>query len=90
MILLRQGKQLASSSTPEKPSLAAPSERKEFTNQPNSSTSLNGSTYPPVKQKYEPISIPNLSPITSRPTSMEIPPPPTPYQPIGANFEDNP
>ena len=90
MILLRQGKQLASSPTPEKPSLAAPSERKEFTNQPNSSTSLNGSTYPPVKQKYEPISIPNLSPITSRPTSMEIPPPPTPYQPIGANFEDNP
>lgn len=90
MILLRQGKQLTSSPALEKPSLAAPSERRELANQPSSSTSLNGSIYPPVKQKYEPISIPNLSPVTSRPTSMEIPPPPKPYQPIGANFEDTP
>lgn len=90
MILLRQGKSIANSPTSERPAIAAPKDRKDSANQINSPTALNGSTYPPVKQKYEPISIPNLSPITSRPTSMEIPPPPKPYQPIGANFEDTP
>lgn len=90
MILLRQGKSIANSPTSDKSTISAPKDRKDTTSQLNSPTALNGSTYPPVKQKYEPISIPNLSPITSRPTSMEIPPPPKPYKPIGANFEDSP
>ena len=63
-----------------------------------SSVPLSGETYPPVRQKYEPLSVPqsqtlptnnykansyNGDFLPSRPTSMEIPPPPTPYQPIG-------
>ena len=63
-----------------------------------SSVPLSGETYPPVRQKYEPLSLPqpqtlptnnykansyNGDFLPSRPTSMEIPPPPTPYQPIG-------
>ncbi len=68
-----------------------------------SSVQLSGETYPPVRQKYEPLSLPqpqtlptnnynaksyntnsyNGDFLPSRPTSMEIPPPPTPYQPIG-------
>ena len=89
MILLRQGKQLPPPSAPTNP----PASLADWKSQPTSSnptiasTPLSGNTYPPIKQKYEPISIPNPSSITSRPTSMEIPPPPKPYQPIGANFE---
>ena len=89
MILLRQGKQLPPPSAPTAP----PASLADWKSQPASSspstasTPLSGNTYPPIKQKYEPISIPNSSSITSRPTSMEIPPPPKPYQPIGANFE---
>jgi hypothetical protein len=64
-----------------------------------SSVPLSGETYPPVRQKYEPLSLPqpqtlptnnykansyNGDFLPSRPTSMEIPPPPTPYQPIGS------
>ena len=68
-----------------------------------SSVQLSGETYPPVRQKYEPLSLPqpqtlptnnynaksyntnsyNGDFLPSRPTSMEIPTPPTPYQPIG-------
>lgn len=58
-----------------------------------SSIQLSGETYPPVRQKYEPLSLPqpqtlptnsyNGDFIPSRPTSIEIPSPPTPYQPIG-------
>jgi hypothetical protein len=58
-----------------------------------SSVQLSGETYPPVRQKYEPLSLPqpqthptnsyNGEFLPRSPTSMEIPPPPTPYQPIG-------
>jgi hypothetical protein len=48
---------------------------------------LSGETYPPVRQKYEPISVPQPSPLPARPTSIEVPEPPKPYQPIGAQFE---
>jgi hypothetical protein len=55
--------------------------------QRDSATKLSGQPYPPVRQKYEPISIAPSAPVVSRPTSMEIPDPPKPYQPIGASFE---
>jgi hypothetical protein len=55
--------------------------------QRDSATKLVGQTYPPVRQKYEPISIAPSAPVVSRPTSMEITDPPKPYQPIGASFE---
>ena len=58
-----------------------------------SSVQLSGETYPPVRQKYEPLSLPKPQTLPTNsyngeflprsPTSMEIPPPPTPYQPIG-------
>ena len=58
-----------------------------------SSVQLSGETYPPVRQKYEPLSLPQPQTLPTNsyngeflprsPTSMEIPPPPTPYQPIG-------
>lgn len=58
-----------------------------------SSVQLSGETYPPVRQKYEPLSLPQPQTLPTKsyngeflprsPTSMEIPPPPTPYQPIG-------
>jgi hypothetical protein len=53
----------------------------------NSATKLTGETYPPVRQKYEPISISPPASTIARPTSMEIQDPPKPYQPIGASFE---
>ncbi|MFM8402905.1 MAG: hypothetical protein ACKOAH_34180, partial [Pirellula sp.] len=83
MILLRQGKSIDLTqrdkepnpvSLPVKPSSA-------------SAMKLTGETYPPVRQKYEPISISPNAPAVARPTSMEIPDPPKPYQPIGASFE---
>ncbi|MFM7517516.1 MAG: hypothetical protein ACKO3V_11285, partial [Pirellula sp.] len=83
MILLRQGKSIDLTqrdkepnpvSLPVKPSSA-------------SAMKLTGETYPPVRQKYEPISISPSPPTVARPTSMEIPDPPKPYQPIGASFE---
>jgi hypothetical protein len=58
-----------------------------------SSVQLSGETYPPVRQKYQPLSLPQPQTLPTNsyngeflprsPTSMEIPPPPTPYQPIG-------
>jgi len=58
-----------------------------------SSVQLSGETYPPVRQKYQPLSLPKPQTLPTNsyngeflprsPTSMEIPPPPTPYQPIG-------
>jgi len=58
-----------------------------------SSVQFSGETYPPIRQKYEPLSLPQPQTLPTNsyngeflprsPTSMEIPPPPTPYQPIG-------
>jgi len=83
MIRLRQGKPV------------------EMTNRdPNSSSAVqfSGETYPPVRQKYEPLNVPQPATfpsnsynantnygnaLPSRPTSMEITTPTKPYQPIG-------
>jgi hypothetical protein len=83
MIRLRQGKPV------------------EMTNRdPNSSSAVqfSGETYPPVRQKYEPLIVPQPATfpsnsynantnygnaLPSRPTSMQITSPTKPYQPIG-------
>jgi len=51
-------------------------------------TQLTGETYPPVRQRYEPISVPPMPATYGRPTSMEVPTPPKPYEPIGITKED--
>lgn len=83
MILLRQGKSIDLTQRDKEPNPVSlpvmPSS--------GSATKLTGETYPPVRQKYEPISISPSPPTVARPTSMEIPDPPKPYQPIGASFE---
>ena len=82
MILLRQGKPIdlqAKEPVRGNTSMVQPS----TTSKPKSGTMLNGESYPPIKQKYEPISLP----LPKNPSSIEIPPPPKPYQPIGAQFE---
>jgi hypothetical protein len=83
MILLRQGKSIDLSQRDKEPNpVSLPVKPSN-----NSSTKLTGQTYPPVRQKYEPISISPSAPTVAIPTSMEIPDPPKPYQPIGASFE---
>lgn len=83
MILLRQGKSIDLSQRDKEPNpVSLPVKPSN-----NSATKLTGQTYPPVRQKYEPISISPSAPIVAIPTSMEIPDPPKPYQPIGASFE---
>jgi len=48
---------------------------------------LTGEAYPPIRQKYEPIGLESTTPTTTRPTSIEVPEPPKPYQPIGASLD---
>jgi hypothetical protein len=83
MILLRQGKSIDLTNRDRD------SNPVSMTVKPtgNSATKLTGETYPPVRQKYEPISSSPPASTIARPTSMEIPDPPKPYQPIGASFE---
>ncbi|MFM8573464.1 MAG: hypothetical protein ACKOAU_17850 [Pirellula sp.] len=79
MILLRQGKSIDLSNR-DRDTMPVSMPTKSTG---NSGVKLNGETYPPVRQKYEPISVPPTYPTVSRPTSMEVPTPPKPYQPIG-------
>lgn len=83
MILLRQGKTIDLSQRDKEPNPVSLPVKPSS----SSATKLTGETYPPVRQKYEPISISPSAPNVARPTSMEIPDPPKPYQPIGASFE---
>lgn len=86
MILLRQGKSIDLSTRD-------PRDRETKTvslpvkSGVDGSIKLTGETYPPVRQRYEPIGLPPASPPVANPTSIQIPDPPKPYQPIGAQFE---
>jgi len=83
MILLRQGKSIdLSSRDRESKTVSLP-----VKSGTDGSIKLTGETYPPVRQRYEPIGLPPASPPVANPTSIQIPDPPKPYQPIGAQFE---
>ena len=93
MIRLRQGKSidLVHRERNEKP-LSLPmqsiaSRGNRLHQSETSDVQLTGETYPPIRQKYEPIGLPTPTPVVSRPTSMEIPEPPKPYQPIGVSLQ---
>lgn len=98
MILLRQGKSIDSvyrdrdEKQSKLPTRTTTLESQQVNPKGYTGVKLTGETYPPVRQKYEPIgipaSIPSASiPSVSRPTSMEIAQPPKPYQPIGASLD---
>jgi len=83
MILLRQGKTIdLRNRDRETKSVSLPVKTSG-----SSDVKLTGEAYPPIRQKYEPIGLESTTPTTTRPTSIEVPEPPKPYQPIGASLD---
>lgn len=83
MILLRQGKSIdLNAKDRDSKTVSLP-----VKTAPDPAMKLTGETYPPVRNRYEPIGIPPATPTVSNPTSIQIPEPPKPYQPIGTQFE---